>query len=83
MACSVNPVRVLTLAEFLRREPVAVRREGAVGVGGGEPGGAEESGFHFGELDVGVFGEAARAGGVSFRSVEGDEVRGEGERTRG
>lgn len=50
----------MTFAELLRREPVAVRREGAVGVGGGEPGGAEEPGFHFGELDVGVFGEASQ-----------------------
>lgn len=56
---------ILTFAEFLRREPVAVRGECAVDVGRREPGGAEEAGFHFGELDVDVLWEAA-LGDVSY-----------------
>lgn len=67
--------------EFLRREPVAVRREAAVDVRGGEPGGAEEVGFHFGELDVDVFGEAV-VKDVSFAPMDGKVGRSRG-RTRG
>jgi len=57
-AFACEALRILPFLEFLSGEAIAVRGKVALGVWFVEPGFAEETGFHFGELDVGTFGDA-------------------------